>query len=250
MPLPMPTIEELVPLLQRSRLITVIVEGTTDKEVLRRLESTISPQNVTFVEAGDKLSVLRLYERREELPQGKVAFLVDQDLWVFTGIPTAYSELVTTLGYSLENDLLCDGHSRVEALFTAEETALHNQILNHVKEWFVGAVSENLSGGAASLDCHPRQLLDVSDGEVRRRSSTAWSFSIQNPEVRERIEGEPLLYIRGKTLLACYLEILSASGRPAKYSRAALMEICLSVGHHLHCVQTLLNRIRGVLQLD
>ena len=99
------TVEEIVQLLKRSSLTTVIVEGKDDMTIYRWMEEKIGISKANFLPCGGRDTLLKVFERRDEFPQIKTIFVADKDAFVYSKIPAEYSDIVWTKGYSIENDL-------------------------------------------------------------------------------------------------------------------------------------------------
>mgnify|MGYP000439593317 FL=1 len=130
-----PTVDEIAATLARSSEPTVLVEGRQDMSVLRRIEDFIP--NTSVMPCGSKFSVLSLLGRRSEFPNLPCVFLVDLDFWYYDGIPDEYKNnlyLVTTSGYSIENDLLFQ--SRIFDFYDSEDMNKYNRILDELNRWW------------------------------------------------------------------------------------------------------------------
>ena len=99
------TVDDWVITLRRTYIPTVIVEGKKDIPIYRRIEKYIDIQNADVISVGGRNNLLLLYERRNEFAHLPVAFVADRDLWLFSGIPPDYPDIIWTEGYSIENDL-------------------------------------------------------------------------------------------------------------------------------------------------
>ncbi len=88
--------------------------------------------------AGGRDKLLQIYKRRSEFSQVLVAFIADQDMWLFSGIEPGYKDVIWTSGYSIENDLYSDAN--LESLLDENETAEHQLILDSISTWFAFAV--------------------------------------------------------------------------------------------------------------
>ena len=150
MPVPDPTVNELVATLSRSRLPTVIVEGKDDMRIYRWVEQRVGTQNANVLPTGGRNTLLKVYDRRKEFPKLPVAFVADRDLWLFSGIPGGYSGIIWTRGYSIENDLYAG--AELENLLDVHEVDVHQEVLNVIIEWFAFEVGEFLEGRVSKVD--------------------------------------------------------------------------------------------------
>ena len=99
------TVDECVALLRRTDLQTVIVEGKDDMQIYQWAERRVGIQKANVLPVGGRETLLAVYKRRSEFAHLPVAFVADRDLWLFSGIPPGYPDIIWTEGYSIENDL-------------------------------------------------------------------------------------------------------------------------------------------------
>ena len=128
-----------------------MVEGDDDVIIYRELTKRIGIFEVILRPSGGRDKLLQIYERRGEFSQVPVAFIADQDMWLFSGIEPGYEDVIWTSGYSIENDLYSDAD--LERLLDENETAEHQQILDSISTWFAFAVEEYLAGILQHLIC-------------------------------------------------------------------------------------------------
>ena len=103
MPVPNPTVDELVTTLQRSQLPTVVVEGKDDMRIYRWIEERIGTIKANVYPVGNtENKLLRVYKRRNEYAHLPIAFVADRDMWLFSRIPSCYHGIIWTQGYSIE----------------------------------------------------------------------------------------------------------------------------------------------------
>ena len=151
------TVDELVAVLGRSQLPTVIVEGQVDIQIYRWIEESIINRKVDIQSAGGRNNLLLVYKRRNEFAHLPVAFVADRDLWLFSGIPPGYPDIIWTEGYSIENDLYAGAN--LENLLNVDEVDEHRQVLEAIIEWFAFEVEEHLAGREARVATHCNQVV-------------------------------------------------------------------------------------------
>jgi len=230
MPVPAPTVDELVSTIARSSLPTIVVEGTSDVNVYRYLERRLArPGSVLPTNGRSKL--LAVYERRQEFPGVATAFLADRDLWLFETIPTKYSDIVFTNGYSIENDVF-DGPAAVGLLDSDEQTTL-GVILQELAKWFAHEVESHLAGGQAILEVSLNTLVPKHTATLCELWKLQRGFrDPSGGEIHTRVAAEPQRYVRGKQVAQLFARLLNAPGRSAKHSPAGLVEICATNPEH------------------
>lgn len=222
------SVDEAVETIRRSSLPTVVTEGVTDYFVYRRLESLISDSGASFLPVGGRSNVLEIFARRAEMAGGNVAFVVDLDMWLFSGLPIEFQShwIATTHGYSIENDLYADGEW--ERLLDHGERARFERDLGSLSAWFSREIDIYLSGGAPIIDLHPDRIVDNA-GTVLPDLEAARQVSTRNQATFDQIRGDYARLIRGKTLLGLLVRHLSYPGRAARHNNRSLMEMAAVV---------------------
>ncbi len=217
------SVDEILETLKRSRLPTLVVEGGDDVIVYRRLEERLSDRSVSVFPVGGRTKILELLKKIEDLPRREaIAFAIDLDLWVITGVPVefAYDRMVCTTGYSIENDAYhdCD----FESLLTASERQQFQDEVTRFCHWYALAVDRLLRGLDERIDVHPSAFLDSPDkyaAYVKLREGEAYPHLLG-----EQVVNEYKRLLRGKSLMALLLRHLAKPGRAARHTRTALIE--------------------------
>ncbi len=80
------TVDHLVGVLRRAREPNIVVEGDDDVIIYRELTRRIGILEVVLLSSGGRDKLLQVYERRGEFTQTPVAFIADQDMWLFSGL--------------------------------------------------------------------------------------------------------------------------------------------------------------------
>ena len=208
MPTPNPmTVEHLVGVLRRARKPSIVVEGDDDVIIYRELTKRIGILEVVLRPSGGREKLLQVYGRRSEFSQVPVAFMADQDMWLFSGIESGYDDIIWTNGYSIENDLYSD--AELERLLDDNETAEHQQILDSISTWFAFAVEEYLSGNAPKLDPHCDEMVPPGKTELDAGFCTRQGFHTPNAERVQQIRNTYQLLLRGKQLFQLLVRFLS-----------------------------------------
>ena len=127
MPTPNPmTVEQLVGVLRRSRKPRIVVEGDDDVIIYRELTKRIGILEVAPLPSGGRKKLLQVYERRSEFAHVPVAFIADRDMWLFSGIPEGYADIIWTQGYSIENDLYVS--AELESFLETHQHETHQEV--------------------------------------------------------------------------------------------------------------------------
>ena len=226
MPIPLPTIDELVATLKRSSLPTVLVEGRDDAVVYRYLETAVRSagvQHIDVLPCGGRGTLLRLLARRSEFAQARLVFLADRDMSIFGAIHPSHPELVWTRGYSIENDLY--DSSGIEKLLDSTEALAHRDVLRTLTRWFAFEIEESAAGREPLLHFRIREILDAGNSlSARFVAQRGWKPPRQ--ELVDEIWKNYSLKLRGKQLLEAIVYFLSAPKRMSKFSYANVIELC------------------------
>lgn len=214
---------EYIQTLKHSFIPTVITEGADDYSVFRRIEEKFVSIGLSLMPVGGKQNVLEIFKHRHEFAHIQTAFIVDQDTWLFSGIPSEFQNpaIIVTDGYSIENDLYRDGD--MESLLLACEKNNFHRDLAELARWFSYAVRKFIDGHDSVLDYHPDRVVD-SSGQLLSDLNARCGYNGPCPVLFPTVIANYKAQLRGKTLLGLLVRYLSASGRGIKHSRKSLME--------------------------
>ncbi|MEF8750054.1 MAG: DUF4435 domain-containing protein [Candidatus Accumulibacter propinquus] len=192
------SVNEIISTLRRSSLPTVVVEGSDDIVVHRRLEDRLAHLGVSVFPVGGRDKVISAFDRRGELPAGaKVVFVADQDTWVYSSVPPAYAHpnIVFTAGYSIENDVFVDGN--LDAILAAQDERAFRQDLATFVDWYALALTRHLADCRNPIALHPEQVLDPAQlpDLMSLRPGEAFPTTL-----RDQVHGEYARLLRGKSL--------------------------------------------------
>lgn len=241
-----PTVDELVAALCRSELPTVIVEGEDDMRIYRWVEARVSNQKAYVQPAGGRKTLLSVYKRRNEFAHLPVVFVADKDLWLFSGIPPDYSDIIWTKGYSIENDLYAGAD--LERLLEAEEAEEHRQVLDSIIEWFAFEVEVHLAGGDAQVNTHCNRVVPLGEIEMDEDFRNNRRFRPPNQKLHQQIKTEYQLQLRGKSLFQILVRFLSASDRDVKHRTSGLYEIAFKMTPTHELMDRLINVIECTIE--
>jgi hypothetical protein len=217
------TPDEVISTLQHTNVPTIVSEGKGDLVVLRKIEDRFADSGITVLAAGGRDTALKVFARRNELPDNQLfLFFVDQDCWVYVGVPDSHTDdnLFYTDGYSIENDMFRDGE--LFNLMTAAETILFKTELERFISWYTVAVERHLADNSVPIATAPNLILD-SNEDVESLLNLGPDESLKGHAFEHIIANYGKL-LRGKSLFGILMRQLSAPNRAAKYSNYALLE--------------------------
>ena len=239
------TEDVLVATLRRSRLPTVIVEGKDDMQIYQWAERRVGIQKANVLPVGGRETLLAVYKRRNEFAHLPVAFVADRDLWLFSGIPPGYPDIIWTEGYSIENDLYAD--ASLESLLTANEAAEHRQVLDLIIEWFAFEVEEYLAGREARVATHCNQVIPPGETAMDQGFRNSRGFHPPNQTLHQQIKTAYQLQLRGKSLFEILIRFLNAPNRRPKYRMLALYEIAVKMTSPQPLIDRLISEIERTI---
>ena len=217
-----PTVDELFELLKKTSLPTVLVEGKDDIIFYRDVEHELRSFGVDMLPAGNKEAVLELRRRIFNAPvSSTMIFVVDNDLWVHAS-PSDTDNVVgviTTDGYSIENDLYMDGD--LESLMTPEESSKFSAELKIFARWYALSIARSLAGLDSAFRTHPGKILD---DDVFYNEQVQLNVNESYPETLfNEIFSNYARVLRGKSLFALLSRQLSSKRREVKFSGKQLL---------------------------
>lgn len=203
----------------------VIVEGVDDIIIYRILITLYKSLGIQVIPAGGRDKVLEIFDEIKLTDHiNKTIFIVDKDLWVFTGIPTEYQHerIITTSGYSIENDIFIDKDVMSLLKATATESKFNDELLQYLR-WFSLAVTRfiNNSGGEI-LDIHPQQFfknIETTTELCNMRVGESFPQSLYDDLLTNYS-----LKFRGKCLLHLGIRALNSRPSSPRYNHATIME--------------------------
>lgn len=218
------TLEEIIATLERSNLPTVVTEGVDDYLCYRRIEDELKDQRISLLPVGDREMVIQVFKNRKRVRRNDVIFLIDKDLWVFGDVPDEFKhrKIITSDGYSIENDLYRDG--RLERYLLDRERLIFTAELRVILEWYSFAIRRYLRCEPFSINQHPERVL-ASDCTMSSQFATSCGFTQKDDEIYAMVCIDYQRLLRGKTLLELLVRHLSAARRSVTFGRRQLMEI-------------------------
>ena len=217
------TVDEVIALLKRSMLPTVVVEGADDVIVYRRLEDHFDEFGLSVLAVGGRSNILKIFERLNEIQSNEhITFIADKDHWVLTGVPTQYmsNRLFLTDGYSIENDLYRDGE--MENILDKTELKSFSEDIRRFITWFSLAINRFISGQEEALDTSPHKVLDET---AFAQLTTLKPGEIYPQDVFEIINSDYARFVRGKSLWQVISRQTARKGRVVRLNDKSFMEI-------------------------
>lgn len=211
----------------------VVVEGVDDIVVYRNLITIYHTKGIKVISAGGRDKVLEVFNGlcgSDAL--NKAIFIVDQDSWIFSGIPSKYQHerIICTSGYSIENDIYLD--KQLESLMLA--TNVYSTFEENLKiylRWFTLAITRFCTDNNSSsekLDIHPTTFFKDQtsiDSYCALKADEVFPTEVYNDLLLNYS-----LKFRGKCLLPLAVNCLGQRPGEAKYNTKTIMEETSCVG--------------------
>ena len=202
------TVDDWIDTFRNTDMPTVIVEGKNDIPIYRRIEKYIGVQDADVIHVGGRNNLLLLYARRKEFAHLPVAFVADRDLWLFSGIPPDYPDIIWTQGYSIENDLYAG--AALEKVLNANDVDEHRQVLDSIIEWFAFEVEEHLSGEKAQVATGCNTVVPLGQTEMDQGFRNSRGFRSPDEKLHRQIREAYQFQLRGRLLFEMLIRFLNA----------------------------------------
>ena len=189
-------------------LPTIIVEGENDIPIYRRIERYIGVPNADVIQVDGRNNLLSLYEKRKKFAHLPVAFVADRDLWLFSGLPPGYPDIIWTEGCSIENDLYAGAD--LENLLNVDEVDEHRQVLDSIIEWFAFEVGEHLAGEEAQVATGCNTVVPLGQTEMDQGFRQSRGFRPPDQKLHQQIKEAYQLQLRGRLLFEVLIRFLNA----------------------------------------
>lgn len=218
-----PTVDEIIALLKKTSLPTVLCEGADDLIVYRRLEEHLSHLGISVFPAGGRKNVLQIFDRRAEIPRSvQLVFIADRDTWINVGIPPQYAapNIIFTDGYSIENDVWVDGG--LENLLVGDEITRFHSELGDFIHWYALALNRHLNDPTQSIANHPDHVLDPVQRPALLDLLPNEAYPIAT---KVALQANYQALVRGKSLLNLLIRNTNSRRGQPKHSDKALLEM-------------------------
>lgn len=221
------TAEEIAQTILRSNVFNVIVEGRDDYVVYNSLEDEEGLEYISVLPVNGRSTALKVFELLKDKDFKNIVYIVDKDYWVHTGIPDEYKSdrIITTDGYSVENDLLID--LDVTRIMSREERLRFIDHINTILPWYSCQIKKVIDKKKSYLSENIGPLIFAPDhAKIKFHQET--EFDHPDEFLIAEVDQNPLKMLRGKTLLSIAMFQLERKGRPNRHSAGSLLEIATS----------------------
>ncbi len=142
------TEDEILRRLRKTNIPTIVVEGKDDTLLLTWILATSNGGTENILLCGSCKLLENIYKEVSNNPAiypSVKLFMADQDMYIFTGIPTEFEGIFHTKGYSIENDLYADAENFIDNLIIFPDILeKKKKIVQSVTNWFAFEVENYL----------------------------------------------------------------------------------------------------------
>ena len=229
------TADIIIETLKSSNLKTVLIEGIDDVDIYRTIEEYLDITDISFLECQGKTNLLNVFERRNEINEN-VLFICDSDLWVILGKPNIYEDdkLITTEGYSIENDIYSDGEEFLLKLFKSNEVTKRDEIIRSICEWYSHEISLILQNSAHDCKFSDVTILNTSimkkySAQFEQSFLTKRNYIVAEKELYDSIINDFKSKLRGKFIFQIFEKIFQERQKKSiKYTKSQLFDMVLN----------------------
>lgn len=232
------TPEEFVATLTHSDKLYIVVEGSTDDLIYKRLIASLGIRGIDYHTAGCRDEVFKVYHlikrnpKKRELLNSRVTFIADQDSWVFLDPkqkpPEDYKyicmeDIIWTEGYSIENDLYVKG--RLRNLVADTHIREYDRTLDLICTWYAFELSRCNEGENLPVNKHLNQIVSEKGDTLEQKLLRELVEAGYNPSCKElekemkKIRKEYAKCIRGKNLFQLVQRFLTKDDLPYLYGK-------------------------------
>lgn len=219
----------------------VIVEGVDDIVIYRNLIALYRSKGINVLPAGGRKKVLEVFDALKSTSHlNKAIFIVDQDSWIFSGVPAEYqhNSIICTSGYSIENDVYLDRKLDTLMQATTVFSAFQRELQIYLR-WFALAITRfctNDNENSEILNVHPQTFFKCTS-TIESYCNLKEGETFPQNTYEELLENYALKF-RGKCLLPLAIRALGSRPDEPKYNSKTIMEETAITGRGVY-----LNRI-------
>ena len=216
------TIDEIIAALRHSSIPSIIVEGKDDLVIYRWILHDAGVSDAQLFPCTGRNNLLKVFSRRSEFENTPTMFIADKDIYVYNGVPSEYSGVLFTEGYSIENDLYFGRN--IENLLSKGESKDYEKARKSFVRYY-GCQFEKFKAGSnynfsqspyVILDSNYELIVDKVENTFIEPTKKICDYFLDNYD----------LVVRGHSIFSLLQLFLSKSGRDVGHSTKSLYETC------------------------
>lgn len=225
------TAEIIIETMKRSSLNTLFIEGKDDLLIYRKIQDDIDDLIFDLFPCQGKINLIGVYQNKHQFGN-KNLFICDKDMWVFKPSEIeGNNDIITTSGYSIENELFQDSESFILKLFTKDEIEKFNQIIKSICKWFAFEVELYLNNESEKCCYSTTTILSTSvinknEIEIRQDFLDSINYTEPNNELHEDISNDYKVKLRGKFIFQAIEKIFQErANNGVSYTKKQLFDL-------------------------
>ena len=206
---------------------TLLVEGEDDALIYRWLENQLGIFAGSILICSGRDVLVSIYRQRASLPQGKIAWLADRDMWLFprrrptsresSSPPATASKTTCTPGPKSSRYSSPPSEASIPSCYSLSAAGLPSRFSNIRPD------------GMRHVDHHVKRVVDFAAMDLDAVFCARRGYLEPDASFCGSILANYKLQLRGKTLLQSLVHYLSDARRNPKYSYASILELCLKL---------------------
>lgn len=237
-------VNEIVAMLKRTNLTSLVVEGKDDVVVWNQVELLLQDQRVSIVPTGGRDKLLQVFKEMQGVNTNKpIIYIADPDDWLIFGVPNIYNSenLFFTEGYSIENDMIYDGN--LLRLINGS-TQRYLKDIDYLAEYYALYITKKMTNFTLTslklhIADHVNKILSSNSVEwVKTHIPDMIEFS---QPIIDIINIDPYMHLRGKSILQ-----IICNYSPPGYNQKTLLG--MAAIQHGRKMQNIVDKIRFRIQ--
>lgn len=195
--------------------------------------------DLSIFPCGGRETLLRIFKKLNGTENNRCIFFADRDYWLFEGIPEEYAGIITTYGFSIENDVIAD--SNVASFYSNEENEFYEKIKKELSAWWACEISQHRLGKACNARKNFQEFIDGLNENPPRpffdsnRYCEQYGYPALDHQLVSEVESNFERYIRGHQLLCLHQYIFSRKeDAQARNAGRGLLFTLFSIGGSPH----------------
>lgn len=225
------TADIIIETMKRSSLNTLFIEGKDDLLIYRKIQDDISDLIFDLFPCQGKINLINVYEKKH-LFGNKNLFICDKDMWVFQPSEIENNDdLITTSGYSIENELFQDSKIFIFKLFTNVEIEKFEKLIKSICKWFAFEVELYLNNNSDKCCYSETSILSTSvinknEIELKQEFLDSINFTNPNTELHNDISNDYKVKLRGKFIFQAIEKIFQERAKDGiTYTKKQLFDL-------------------------
>lgn len=225
------TADIIIETMKRSSLNTLFIEGKDDLLIYRKIQDDIDELIFDLFPCQGKINLISVYENKHLLGN-KNLFICDKDMWVFKPSEIENNaDIITTSGYSIENELFQDSEIFILKLFTKDEIEKFEKIIKSICKWFAFEVELYLNDKSdkccySEISILSTSVINKNEIEIKQEFLDSINFTNPDIELHNDISNDYKVKLRGKFIFQAIEKIFQERAKDGiTYTKKQLFDL-------------------------